>query len=90
MICQNCKKKIPNPSKVNIAHILPKGIFKSVSTVLNNSLYLCGDCHNKFDSSWSNARQMFCWALALKRYSLFKNEVTEKHIILTYFEQEQK
>ena len=55
LCCEECGDKLQgNVSEV--AHILPKGYFKSVATNNDNVLYLCGmysenQCHRKFDDS---------------------------------------
>lgn len=53
--CQECGEKLIGDVS-EVAHILPKSKFKSISTEDKNVLYLCGwmsnkNCHNKFDSS---------------------------------------
>ncbi len=48
--CENCGTKIIQPSRTNIAHILPKSIFKSVATHLNNRWFACWQCHSDFDN----------------------------------------
>jgi len=50
-----CKKSdesgvpIYNPTRTNIAHILPKGIYESVSVNLDNHIFLTADEHTRFD-----------------------------------------
>lgn len=88
IICEECGRRVFSPTRANIAHILPKQIFKSVETNNNNFLYLCLECHGNFDSSWKKAATMFCWSKALVKYNLFKNEVQEYHRILNYFNNE--
>lgn len=83
--CENCGRKLTGHVS-EIAHILPKNLFKSVSTNEDNCLYLCSNfvygsdgCHDKFDSSYDNARQMEVWPTALERFNKFKHLVEEKN-----------
>lgn len=93
--CENCGNYIPNPGVKNVAHILPKSIFKSVNSHLDNVLYLCtifdGDnaCHETFDKSWESAKSMPVWDLAISRYLKFRQFVTEKSFILNHFKNDQ-
>lgn len=84
-VCEECGRKLYETLPINIAHILPKAIFKSVATNDNNFIYLCWEHHSQFDSSWANAQKMKCWNKALEKYNLFKDDIIEKHKILTFF-----
>lgn len=84
-ICAECGCTIYNPTRANIAHVLPKSIFKSVATNKHNFIYLCLSDHADFDSSYSKATKMKCWPLALEKYKLFKDEILEYHKFLNYF-----
>ena len=84
--CENCKTKI-RLGKNNIAHIIPKAIFKSVATNPNNFMYLCHGCHDLYDSSFDKASRMVVFPLAKKRYLKFKKEIQESNDIIEYFEQ---
>ena len=86
LICENCGQPIkPYLLHSNIAHILPKSKYKSVSTNIHNYLYLCSgkddnsiDCHYTFDYRGSEIRKnMEVFELAKQRYNLFKDEVVE-------------
>lgn len=85
-ICENCNKEIYRLTSSNIAHILPKNVFKSVSLEYYNYLLLCGDCHGTFDSSYSKAITMPCFTKALQRYNIFKSSIKENHKILNFFQ----
>lgn len=95
--CENCGWDLRRSrSGKNVAHILPKRIFKSVAKNDSNILYLCSTfdradgktgCHERFDSNWSNARGMAVWPLAVKRFREFRDEVKETSKILFYFDE---
>jgi 5-methylcytosine-specific restriction endonuclease McrA len=86
--CQNCQVWIHQLTTTNIAHILPKAIFKEVGDNIMNSMYLCNDCHSEFDSSWEKAVKMPVWSRALNRFNKIKHLVKNKYhpIIVKYFE----
>lgn len=50
--CECCGEPIFSPSKLNIAHILPKreNKFPEVKTHPLNVIYLCWDCHTNYDN----------------------------------------
>lgn len=53
--CAECEDKLIGDVS-EVAHILPKSTFKSISTVDDNVIYLCGwksknNCHSSFDGS---------------------------------------
>lgn len=83
--CDNCGKPIRHQllSKDTwiwrgaICHIVPKSKYKSVATHLHNFLIMDLDCHSQFDSSYENAQKMPVFALAKKKFKLFKNCITE-------------
>lgn len=83
--CAECGRPLYNTNPTEIAHILPKGIFKSVATNDNNFLYLCFTHHSQFDMSWKKAMGMKCWPKAIEKFKLFEHEVQENHKILNYF-----
>lgn len=85
VVCAECGKAIFEVTASNIAHILPKTVFKSVAQNDNNFMYLCLAHHAQFDTSFRNAQKMKCWNEALRKYNLFKDEVTEYHNILNFF-----
>jgi hypothetical protein len=63
-----------------VAHILNKSTYKSVSTEDINVLYLCGwkqnNCHDRFDSGKQSEMKIF--QLVKERFSLIKDLVKEK------------
>ena len=96
-ICQNCGAMI-NASYVpirNIAHILPKSIYKSVMTHPDNKIFLCSskdhdsgiDCHYRFDNSIMDIPNMPCFKYAKKKFERFKDEIVERGIIFRIFEE---
>lgn len=85
-ICAECGCTIYNPTRANIAHVLPKSIFKSVATNKHNFMYLCLSDHAMYDSSWKKAKTMHCWAAAKRQYDLFKDDVLEVHKNLLEFQ----
>lgn len=77
--CCNCDFPLYNPTTVNVAHILPKAIFKSVRSNINNVLYLCLNCHGSYDHSWKKAKDMKCFIEAKHKFNLFlKQNLTEE------------
>ena len=88
-LCKNCNRKIAKIDLVNLAHILPKSIFKSISKDVNNIVLLCHDCHGQYDSSWKNATKMKCWESLVDIYKTnLKQKIIEQHKILEYFDKE--
>lgn len=87
LCCQECGIPIHNPTKWNVAHILPKAIFFSVRTSDDNILYLCrtNGCHSRFDSNWSTAQKMKVWPIALGKVGRFIHLVKERHKIVHIF-----
>lgn len=87
LCCQECGTPIYNPTKWNVAHILPKSKFDSVSTLDDNILYLCrtNGCHARFDSSWEAAKKMNVWPIALVAVNRFSSLIKEHHKILQHF-----
>lgn len=93
--CDNCGRKLSG-NVSEIAHILPKNVFKSVATHPLNVLYLCSNltygtdgCHDLYDSSWSVAKMMNVWPTAVERYKHFKDDIEERiPKILNHFEED--
>jgi len=55
LVCEECGAPLRGHVS-EVAHILPKNYFKSVATLDENIIYLCGmysenQCHSKFDDS---------------------------------------
>jgi len=93
--CENCGTSVRNQLNSKdtwlwrgaIAHVLPKKTFISISNHAHNYMILCLACHGQYDSSWKNASKMPCFAIAKKKYQLFKGCITEsKTKIEKYFE----
>lgn len=94
--CENCGFDLRRTrSGKNVAHILPKRIFKSVATEPKNVMFLCSTfdrddgktgCHELYDSSWSRAKTMPVWELAKKRFGEFRDQIKESSKILWYFD----
>jgi nitrate reductase cytochrome c-type subunit len=76
--CENCNCNIYNISRTNIAHILPKSNFKSVSNDVHNYMYLCLNCHGTYDYSFKKAATMPVINIAITRFKLFSNKLTPK------------
>jgi hypothetical protein len=90
-ICENCKDPIPHHTSNHLyaaqAHIVPKLIYTSVKSNLDNHMSLCSygsnnNCHYSFDFSWSRASRMPVMEVAKKRFlkfcHLLTNEEKEK------------
>lgn len=79
--CQNCNDLIPpRYYKHAVAHIFPKSIFKSISTHPLNFVIAgagCG-CHN-LTHRLDTFAGMQIWDLAVERFLIFKDLITEKH-----------
>lgn len=77
--CAECGAKLIGDVS-EVAHILNKSYFKSVSTDDDNIVYLCGwkqnNCHDKFDSG--KEREMKIFELVKHKFSLLTNKVQEK------------
>lgn len=85
--CQNCGLVIRRPTAFNIAHILPKRKYKSVSTSPFGILHLCtttdrtdGEqgCHQKFDSHSAARQSMLAFKIAKAKLLLIKEQIEER------------
>jgi hypothetical protein len=85
-VCQNCLQPINANynAHFNIAHLLAKGTYKSVSTHPENYVFLCSwkdntgnDCHKYFDDHILARPHMRVFKLAKEKYLKFKDEVLE-------------
>jgi hypothetical protein len=85
--CNNCGRNLMAYSKwakkCVTAHILPKAIFESVATHIDNVMFLgCGlfsdcNCHADWDNLDAEARkQMHCYDKAVERVESFYDELT--------------
>lgn len=80
--CQECSIKLKGDVS-EVAHVLPKSLFKSVMTNDNNVLYLCGqwqnNCHGNLDNSSNDKiKEMFIYPLVEEKFLKLENTVTEK------------
>lgn len=64
-----------------IAHIVPKKYFVSVMTHPLNRMFLCVDCHSKYDNCLSReAVEMKCWPIAVARFKKIFSEISKDEI----------
>lgn len=89
--CENCGARLRGVI-AEVAHILPKQLFKSVATNDNNVLYLGSsftsncNCHDLYDSSWSKAKSMPVWEIAVERFKRMEEDIEENSfMILKHF-----
>lgn len=81
--CAECGDKLKG-NVSEIAHILPKNLFKSIATNNDNVIYLCGmystnECHNKFDDSKLKVFQnMLVFTQISRIFAKLEEVVTEK------------
>lgn len=81
--CEECGHKLVGNSS-EIAHVLPKSYFKSISTNDLNVLYLCGmysenQCHLNFDNlSNDKVKEMSIFPKVQNIFSEIKDKITEK------------
>ncbi|HMI01617.1 MAG TPA: hypothetical protein VK541_04000 [Pedobacter sp.] len=83
--CENCGDKLIRNavwgSKAYVAHIVPKRFFESVMLHPLNRVFLCIDCHTKFDNSLSReVEAMPVYPLAVERFNLFKHMIVQIEI----------
>lgn len=83
MCCEECGAKLKGDTS-EVAHVLPKQYFKSVSTNDRNVLYLCGQysssqCHTNFDN-WSaeKIKEMNIFPKVKQIFAELKEIITEK------------
>jgi hypothetical protein len=64
----------------SIAHVLPKGLFYSVSTHPLNYMVLkmYGGTHGQYDSNWQNASKMKVWKHACKIFNILYPLLTQE------------
>jgi hypothetical protein len=83
--CENCNEYLnpyaPWTARAYIAHIVPKRYFTSVMLHPMNRVFLCIDCHTKFDNSLSREIiQMKVWPVAVSRFFLFLTDIDKEEI----------
>jgi hypothetical protein len=81
--CEECGSRLLGDVS-EVAHILPKGYFKSISTNDLNVIYLCGwksskNCHSLFDDSLNeNIKKMIVYPKIIRIFTELKEILTEK------------
>lgn len=81
--CEECGEKLIGDVS-EVAHILPKQRFKSISVNDRNVIYLCckgssNNCHSKFDDSLVDVvKNMNIYRIVKSRFLELKEEITEK------------
>lgn len=83
--CENCGDYLnPNAiwsARAYVAHIVPKRYFLSVQVHPLNRLFLCIDCHAKFDNSLSKEIELMkVYPLAVERFSKFSSQIAPDEI----------
>lgn len=84
--CENCNEFLsrwsaPWSLRGYVAHIVPKRQFESVAVHPLNRMFLCIDCHTKFDNSLSREIiKMKCWPIAVERFNQFKHDISFEEI----------
>jgi hypothetical protein len=80
--CENCGERLRGDVS-EIAHILPKGYFKSIQCNDLNVLYLCGmysnnQCHSNFDNfSQEKIKEMKIFTKVQDTFKKLELEITE-------------
>lgn len=83
LCCEECGCRLKGDIS-EIAHILPKSTFKSISTNDKNVIYLCGmwsekQCHTNYDNfSTEKVRQMKIFPHIVDKFNLLQEDITEK------------
>lgn len=75
--CEECGR-ILTGNVSEVAHILSKSKHPEVSKMDDNVMYLCLDCHSKFDNSFGHRESMKCYPLAVERFNRIKELVNKK------------
>lgn len=82
-VCDECGSRLKGDVS-EVAHVLPKGTYKSVATNDNNVVYLCGQystsqCHTNFDTlPAEKIKEMLVFNKISSIFAELKNIVTEK------------
>lgn len=77
MDCEECGKKLQG-SSTEICHILSKEKNPEIATNDNNIIYLCWECHTKFDHSRASRRKMNVFDWAQQRLSWIESQIFVK------------
>lgn len=81
--CMECGASLRGNTS-EVAHILPKGYYKSIGDHDDNVVYLCGlysenNCHDVFDStSAENIKKMKIYPLLKERFKIIEEFITER------------
>ena len=81
--CAECGEKLKGDVS-EIAHVLPKGYFKSVATNDLNVMYLCGQysnnqCHTNFDNfSVKKVKEMLIYSEIIRIFAEIEDSITER------------
>jgi len=81
--CEECGNRLQGEVS-EIAHIVPKNLFKSIATEDRNVLYMCGrfsenQCHSKYDESKLEViEEMKIFPLVVERFKELEEKITEK------------
>lgn len=83
LCCEECGAKLRGDVS-EIAHILPKSMFKSIATDDRNVLYLCGmwsdsQCHSNYDNlPTAEVREMKVFPRIVEVFKELEKDITEK------------
>lgn len=83
LCCDECGARLRGDVS-EIAHVLPKSIFKSVATNDKNVLYLCGmwsdsQCHSNYDNlPTAKVKEMKIFHRVVDVFKELEEEITEK------------
>ena len=83
LCCEECGARLKGDAS-EIAHILPKGTFKSIAINDLNVLYLCGmwsnsQCHSNYDNyPTAKVKEMNIFPKVAERFKELEEEITEK------------
>ncbi len=83
LCCEECGSRLRGDVS-EIAHILPKSTFKSISTNDKNVIYLCGmwsekQCHTNYDNfSLDKVKEMKIFPRVVEIFKELESEITEK------------
>lgn len=75
--CEECKKRLQGNS-TEICHILGKSDNPEIATEDLNIIYLCWECHTKFDHSRSSRRKMEVFDWAQNKISQIESKIIKK------------
>ena len=75
--CEECGKKLVGNS-TEIVHILSKEKNPELATNDGNILYLCWECHTKFDHSGTSRKKMKVFDWAQQKLSQIESDIVNK------------